>query len=104
MTFAGGIAAVWSSGCPDDRDVGRARSSSDRSGATGTAGSWSGALAGRRTARSSSSTAPGRASSRESACSTGYGRLRTPVQGPDGSLYVTTSNGGDDKILRVTPS
>ncbi len=32
------------------------------------------------------------------------GRLRTAVQGPDGSLYLATSNGGDDKILRVTPS
>ncbi|MGQ0520034.1 MAG: PQQ-dependent sugar dehydrogenase [Actinomycetota bacterium] len=35
---------------------------------------------------------------------TGHGRLRTPVQGPDGSLYVSTSNGGGaDRILRVTP-
>jgi glucose/arabinose dehydrogenase len=32
-----------------------------------------------------------------------YGRLRAAVQGPDGSLYLTTSNGSDDKILRVTP-
>jgi aldose sugar dehydrogenase len=35
----------------------------------------------------------------------GYGRLRTPVQGPDGSLYVTTANGGGtDRILKVTPN
>ena len=34
-----------------------------------------------------------------------YGRLRTPVVGPDGALYVTTSNGGGrDSILRVVPS
>jgi glucose/arabinose dehydrogenase len=32
-----------------------------------------------------------------------FGRLRTPQLGPDGSLYVTTSSGFDDKILRVTP-
>ncbi|QUH00134.1 PQQ-dependent sugar dehydrogenase [Saccharopolyspora erythraea] len=31
-----------------------------------------------------------------------YGRLRAARQGPDGALYVTTSNGGDDKILRIT--
>ena len=31
-----------------------------------------------------------------------YGRLRTPLLGPDGALYVTTSNGGGvDRILRV---
>jgi glucose/arabinose dehydrogenase len=40
-----------------------------------------------------------------------FGRLRTVVEGPDGALYVLTSNrdgrgrprGGDDRILRVTP-
>ncbi|QRK90777.1 PQQ-dependent sugar dehydrogenase [Saccharopolyspora erythraea] len=31
-----------------------------------------------------------------------YGRLRAARQGPDGALYVTTSNGDDDKILRIT--
>ncbi|HUG55876.1 MAG TPA: PQQ-dependent sugar dehydrogenase [Candidatus Limnocylindrales bacterium] len=31
-----------------------------------------------------------------------YGRLRTPVLGPDGHLYVTTSNGQGDRIVRVT--
>ena len=31
-----------------------------------------------------------------------YGRLRTPMMGPDGALYVTTSNGGGkDRILRI---
>jgi len=35
---------------------------------------------------------------------TSFGRLRSPVLGPDGALYVTTSNGGTaDRILRVVP-
>jgi aldose sugar dehydrogenase len=33
-----------------------------------------------------------------------HGRLRAVRQGPDGALYVTTSNGTDDKILRITTS
>jgi quinoprotein glucose dehydrogenase len=40
-----------------------------------------------------------------------HGRLRDVIVGPDGALYVTTSNRdgrgtlreGDDKILRVVP-
>ncbi|MBB5067280.1 glucose/arabinose dehydrogenase [Saccharopolyspora gloriosae] len=31
-----------------------------------------------------------------------HGRLRAARQGPDGALYVTTSNGTDDRILRIT--
>lgn len=31
-----------------------------------------------------------------------FGRLRAARQGPDGALYVTSSNGGDDVVLRVT--
>jgi aldose sugar dehydrogenase len=33
-----------------------------------------------------------------------YGRLRAARTGPDGALYLTTSNGTDDKLLRVTPA
>ncbi len=33
-----------------------------------------------------------------------HGRLRGVRMGPDGSLYVTTSNGTADEILRVTPA
>jgi glucose/arabinose dehydrogenase len=33
-----------------------------------------------------------------------FGRLRAARTGPDGALYVTTSDGTDDKILRLTPA
>jgi aldose sugar dehydrogenase len=33
-----------------------------------------------------------------------YGRLRAVRAGGDGALYVTTSNGDDDKVLRVAPA
>ncbi|MGL4745114.1 MAG: PQQ-dependent sugar dehydrogenase [Dermatophilaceae bacterium] len=33
-----------------------------------------------------------------------FGRLRAARLGPDGALYVTTSNGDDDQLLRVSPS
>ena len=33
-----------------------------------------------------------------------YGRLRAVRPGPDGALYVTTSNGDDDKVLRIAPA
>ncbi|MFV9455311.1 PQQ-dependent sugar dehydrogenase [Rhodococcus sp. NM-2] len=33
-----------------------------------------------------------------------YGRIRTVAAQPDGSLLVTTDNGGDDKVLRVRPA
>lgn len=31
-----------------------------------------------------------------------FGRLRTAVYGPDGNLYIATSNNQDDKIIRIT--
>ncbi|WP_260190362.1 PQQ-dependent sugar dehydrogenase [Actinophytocola gossypii] len=33
-----------------------------------------------------------------------FGRLRAARLGPDGNLYITTTNGQDDKLLRVTPA
>lgn len=32
-----------------------------------------------------------------------HGRLRAARTGPDGALYVTTSNGDDDTVLRISP-
>jgi aldose sugar dehydrogenase len=32
-----------------------------------------------------------------------FGRLRSARMGPDGALYVTTTNGDDDRLLRVSP-
>ncbi|MDE9364709.1 PQQ-dependent sugar dehydrogenase [Luteipulveratus sp. YIM 133132] len=32
-----------------------------------------------------------------------YGRIRTVQSGPGGALYVTTSNGSNDKVLRLPP-
>ena len=31
------------------------------------------------------------------------GRIRSLTLGTDGALYATTDNGGDDRVLRVTP-
>jgi glucose/arabinose dehydrogenase len=33
-----------------------------------------------------------------------FGRLRGVRSGPDGALYITTSNGSDDRLLRITPT
>ncbi|MBK1785557.1 PQQ-dependent sugar dehydrogenase [Prauserella cavernicola] len=33
-----------------------------------------------------------------------YGRLRGVRTAPDGALYITTSEGSDDKLLRITPN
>jgi glucose/arabinose dehydrogenase len=42
-------------------------------------------------------------SSEEHILRSGFGQLQAMVQGNDGALYVGTANGGDDKIIRVSP-
>lgn len=43
------------------------------------------------------------ATAAETLCNGKYGRLRAVVQGPDGALYITTSNGTNDRIVRLAP-
>lgn len=33
-----------------------------------------------------------------------FGRIRSAHEGPDGSLYITTDNGADDKIIKISPT
>ena len=33
-----------------------------------------------------------------------YGRIRTVLLAPDGTIYLTTSNGSGDRVVRITPS
>jgi glucose/arabinose dehydrogenase len=33
-----------------------------------------------------------------------FGRIRSVSQGPDGNLYLTTDNGSNDKIIKVSPT
>jgi aldose sugar dehydrogenase len=104
MTFAGGVPAKWSSGAPTVAT----------SGATflvGSAwGAWQGALAVAelRGAALEVFQLQGDsivASTKPAALAGTFGRLRTPRLGPDGSLYITTDNGGgNDQVLRVTPT
>ena len=100
--FPSAIRARWSSGSPTIAT----------SGATFVTGSqwgtWDGALVVACLKASKLETffldEPGNIVGQQSSVTT-FGRLRTPVQGPDGNLYVTTSvGGGNDRILRVVPS
>jgi glucose/arabinose dehydrogenase len=102
MTFAGGVAAQWSSGSPTLALSG----GTFLSGAAW--GAWDGALATgalkNQTLRVFVLAGDTVVDVQAPAELAGiYGRLRTPRLGPDGNLYVTTDNGGADAILRVTP-
>lgn len=45
-------------------------------------------------------TADGQVAAAETLLDRGFGRLRAAVIGPDGALYLSTSNGGGDRVLR----
>ncbi|MDP9320855.1 MAG: PQQ-dependent sugar dehydrogenase [Chloroflexota bacterium] len=78
-------------------------------------GSWSGSLfvaALKDTSLRRFTVTPTLATQRDLLFKGKYGRLRAAVQGPDGALYLTTSNrdgrgspvAGDDRIVRIVPS
>jgi glucose/arabinose dehydrogenase len=101
--FPAAVPAVWSSGSPPIAP----------SGATWLTGAkwgpWNGAfvvaaLRGQQLRVLTFSSKGGRVKTDQTAL-TSFGRLRTPVQGPDGNLYVTTDiGGGGGQILRVYPA
>lgn len=102
--FPGAIRARWSSGYPTVAPSGGTF-------LTGSAwGRWQGALAVgilKDTGVMVLTVDPGSTvvrSERIPALQNGYGRIRAAQLGPDHSLYLTTSNGSNDKILRVTPT
>ena len=102
MTRAGATPAIWSSGVPTIATSGAAFLSGPQWR------DWDGwlvmcALNGQQV-RVLQLDGPGAGVISQPAVLRGFGRLRTPVQGPDGNLYITTSNGSNDQILRVTPS
>ena len=78
-------------------------------------GSWSGSLfvaALKDTSLRRFTVTPTLATQRDLLFKEKYGRLRAAVQGPDGALYLTTSNrdgrgspvAGDDRVVRIVPS
>jgi glucose/arabinose dehydrogenase len=100
--FPGAITAAWSTGAPTLALSGASFLSSN------SWGSWRNGLA--VTALKNQSlrilffTADGRYRGQRQVIDGEYGRLRAVAEGPDGSLYITTSNGaGQDKVLQVTP-
>ncbi|MGC5585281.1 PQQ-dependent sugar dehydrogenase [Ornithinimicrobium sp. W1665] len=100
--FPDAVEAVWSSGDPTHATSGAAFLEGDAWGA------WEGALAVAELKGSGMTvlTLDGQDvvdEARVPGLEGTYGRLRTAVLDEEGALWVTTSNGGDDAVLRVTP-
>ncbi|MGL5927992.1 MAG: PQQ-dependent sugar dehydrogenase, partial [Dermatophilaceae bacterium] len=103
--FPAARAAMWSSGAPTVATGGTAFLSAPEWGA------WRGALAvallkdqGVLLMRMNPTLSPSRVvQTTRLPQAEGLGRIRTVQQGPDGALWLTTSNGTDDRIVRVAP-
>jgi glucose/arabinose dehydrogenase len=104
--FPGATRAMWSSGYPTVATSGAAFLTDPRWGA------WRGALAvaelkgqGVRLMRMNPTPGPSRVVATSALPQAeGLGRIRTLAQGPDGALWLTTSNGSDDRIVRIAPT
>jgi glucose/arabinose dehydrogenase len=100
--FPSAVGAVWSSGSPTVATSGGTFLSGSAWGA------WNGALAVACLKGSQlmvfGLNPAGTVVTREDSVIKDKGRLRTPVLGPDGNLYIATGNGGgNDVILKVVP-
>lgn len=98
--FPDAVSAVWSSGFPTIAPSGATLLSGDQWG------TWDGALAvavlkDKHVHIFKFDDAYGLSFEREVLGE--FGRVRSVTQGPDGSLYLSTDNGSNDKIIKVTP-
>ncbi|EON24754.1 glucose sorbosone dehydrogenase [Nocardioides sp. CF8] len=94
--------AIWSSGTPTIATSGAAWTSGSRWGAYGEALAVA-ALAGERLLFIRFDAALGQVDVSTPEVMRRYGRLRSVTSLPDGDLLVTTSNGSNDRVLRVSP-
>jgi glucose/arabinose dehydrogenase len=104
--FPSARTAMWSSGYPTVATSGAAFLTDRRWGA------WRGALAvarlkgqGVTLMRMNPTPGPSRVvATTDLPQAQGLGRIRTLAQGPDGALWLTTSNGTNDRIVRIAPT
>lgn len=94
--------AIWSSGTPTIATSGAAWTSGSRWGAYGEALAVA-ALAGERLLLIRFDAGLRQVDVSTPEVMRRYGRLRSVTSLPDGDLLVTTSNGSNDRILRVSP-
>lgn len=106
VKFPSARTAMWSSGSPTIATSGATFLTDPRWGA------WRGALAvallkdeGVALMRMHPTPGPSRVVERTALPQAeGLGRIRTAQQGPDGALWLTTSNGSNDRIVRIAPT